>query len=215
MATVSNNTLDQAATTEVLCELLLRIVGRNTGRMGSARRHVEVLDAAVPFMTLQQRTVARRRIQALETKWGPLLSGIHEGPKIEEIQPITRVARWLSTRKVPERHLKVLHRAAIKFAEGESSMSVVMDHAFAFEFDHVLVPVGFDSFKEWMFELRIAQRLSPGVYGKGAHCDWWVDQMAFSKAKTSSYHACLEQAAELRLNRASSAKLQLPEPAAV
>lgn len=203
MSAALNKTSDEAPATKVLCELLLKIVGRNAGRMVSARRHVEVLDAAVPFMTLLQRDEARRRIQELETKWGPLLPGSKNVPATDEIQPIMRVARWLSTRKVPERHLKILYRAASKFAEGETSMTVVMDYAFAYEYDYVMVPVGFDSFKEWMIELRIARRLSKGTYVPGTLCGWWISEMSRSKDRKSAYIACLEQAEEMRYGQQS------------
>lgn len=114
------------------------------------------------------------------------------------ISPVERVGLWLSTRKAPERHLKVLLRAASKFSEGETSLSVVMDWAFALEFDYVLIPVGFDSFKEWMIELRIARRRAAGEYVPGVLCDWWVSQMIPSHDKNTPYQACLEQAAELK-----------------
>jgi hypothetical protein len=192
----SDNVQDNPA--EKLCDLLLELVGRNAGRMATARRHVEVLDEAVVFMTLSQRTEARRRISVLETKWGPLLPGTENTTESCGVPPVERVARWLSTRRVPERHLKVLHRAATKFSEGETSISVVMDHAFAYEFDYVLMSVGFDSFKEWMIELRIASCLSKGIYVPGQLCQWWVEEMVFNKAKSSAYHACLKQLEQLR-----------------
>ena len=183
---------------EELCSLLLELAGRSAGRMGSARRHVGVLDAAMPYMSKAQRGEARRRILELETKWGPMLPGVPDKQETGTIPPETRAARWLSTRKVPERHLRVLHRAAAKIAEGETSLSNIMDHAFAREIDYVLTPVGFDSFKEWLIELRIARRLAKGVYGPGLLLRWWLDQMAPSKDKGSTYQACLAAAWEMR-----------------
>ena len=53
-----------------LCDLLLQVAGRDTDRLPSARRHVAVLDAALPYMTTEQAQVARARIDGFETKWG-------------------------------------------------------------------------------------------------------------------------------------------------
>lgn len=180
---------------EALCQLLLELAGRSAGRMSTARRHAQILDAAVPHMTLPQRVEAQRRIRVLETRWGPMLPGANNEPENDEMPPETRVARWLSKRKTPVRYLKVLRRAATKVAEGETSISEIMDHAFARETDYMLTPVGFDSFKEWMIELRIAKRVATGVYGPGSLCGWWIDQMVPSNEKGSPYRACMEQAA--------------------
>ena len=183
---------------EALCDLLLEFAGRSAGRMATARRHVAVLDAAIPHMNATQRAEARRRIGRLETKWGPMLAGTPVDEETDGIAPELRVARWLSTRKAPERYLRVLYRAVDKIAEGETSLSNVMDHAFAREIDHVLTPVGFDSFKEWVVELRIARRLAKGVYGPGSLSRWWLDQMGASEDKRSTYQACLTAAWEMR-----------------
>lgn len=189
---------EPSAAMEELCGLVLELAGRSTGRMESARRHVLVLDAAVPYMTVQQRQEARRRITAIETKWGPMLPGAHDNAEFDGVPPITRVARWLSTRRTPERYLRVLYRAATRIADGVTSLSAVSDYAFARETDYVLSPVGLDSFKEWLIELRIARRASKGIYAPGALCEWWVCEMRSSKDKSSPYQACMEQAAVMQ-----------------
>jgi hypothetical protein len=183
---------------EHLSTLLLELAGRGAGRMGTARRHVTVLDAAMPYMNTVQRHEATRRIRALGTRWGPMLPHSDNEREINDIPTIMRVGRWLSTRRTPARHLDVLHRAAVKVAQGDTSISSVMDHAFAQEIDYVLSPVGCDSFKEWLIELRIAQREAKGRYVPGLLCNWWVDQMILSKDKRSAYQACLKQSEEIR-----------------
>lgn len=186
------------AVAERLCSLVLHIAGRGTGRMETARRHVHVLDAAVPYMTMSQRHEARRRIEAIETKWGPMLPKELASEVTDVLPPVSRVARWLSTRRTPVRYLRVLHRAAAKIADGETSLSAVSAHAFARETDYVLTPVGYDSFKEWLIELRIATRKTAGVYVPGPLCAWWVTAMIPNNDNSSPYQACMEQAAELR-----------------
>lgn len=194
---LSQTGADQGSQAEILCGLVLELAGRSAGRMASARRHVQVLEAAFDHMNKSQRAEARRRIDALETRWGPMLPGDQNEPENGGFPPVMRVARWLSTRKTPERLLRVLHRAASKFADGETCLSAVMDYAFARETDHVLIPVGFDSFKEWMLELRIAKRAGKGVYVPGPLSAWWVREMLPSKDKLSAYQACLKQAAQV------------------
>ena len=190
---------------EELCNLLLEIVGRNTGRMQTARRHARVLDAATPHMNVTQRAEARRRIGQLETKWGPLLAGSSEtyGHAAEncEISPETRVARWLSTRKFPERLLPVLYKAATAIWEGETSLYGAMGRAYARETDRVVQTVGYNSFSEWLVELRIAVRIDRGVYRRGALCQWWVDEMGPGKRTQAPYTACLMQALAIKMNR--------------
>ena len=188
-----------------LCGLLLEIVGKNAGRMQTARRHVRVLDAAAPHMDVAQRAEARRRIGKLETKWGPLLAGDPEmhaqAAENCEISPEERVSRWLSTRKYPERLLPVLYKAAVAIWEGESSLYGVMERAYAKETDRVVHTVGYDSFCEWLVELRIAVRTGRGVYRRGALCQWWIQGMGPGKRTNGPYIACLTQALAIKASR--------------
>lgn len=184
-----------------LCELLLRIAGRSPGRMESARHHVNVLDAALPYMSQPQALIARGRIAALETKWGPLLPGAQTDGMSGEIPPTARVGRWLSRRRTPARYLSVLRAAAVGVLAGMTSLSDLRDHAFANETDHVLYAPGLDSFKEWLIELRIARRQTKGIYVPGYLCEWWVEEMIPTKAKGTPYQACLEAALAQRHDR--------------
>ncbi len=192
-------------TSEKLCALLLEIAGKNTGRMQTARRHARVLDAATEFMNLAQRAEARGRIGALETKWGPLLPGApemyHTAAKNLEISPEQRVSRWLSTRRNPERLLYVLHRAAVAVWAGETSTTKIMDRAYANETDRVVHTVGYDSFREWLIELRIAFWVSKAGYRPGLLCQWWVEEMKPTKLNDTSYTACLTQLQQMRAYR--------------
>jgi hypothetical protein len=178
--------------------------------MATAQRHVAALGAAFPYMDKSQLQEARRRIANLETKWGPMLLPLTEGLEIGGISPETRVARWLSTRRTPERLLRVLYRAAERIADGETSLSNVSDYAFAQETDHVLIPVGSDSFKEWLVELRIAKRVSTGIYKPGSLCGWWLAQMSPASGKGSAYEASLAAATQLRGKR----RFVMPDPTA-
>lgn len=184
--------------TEMLCGLLLQLAGRSTGRMQSAKRHAEILEAAFPLMTDPQKRTARERLAAIQTKWGPMLWCDVDQEQTDEMSPVERVGRWLSTRRTPVRYLTVLRQAASKIWSGETSMSVVMDHAFAGETDYVLVPVGQTSFTEWMVELRIAKKIAKGVYAPGNLCSWWVHDM---DRKSPAYRASLEAAADARFKK--------------
>ena len=187
---------------EELCALLLEIVGRNTGRVQTARRHVRVLDAAMTHMDIAQRAEARRRIRHLETRWGPLLPGDPEmyGKASEncEILPEERVARWLSKRRFPERLLPVLRRAALAVWAGETSTTKIMDRAYANETDRVVHTVGYDSFREWLLELRIACWAGKAGHRPGSLCQWWVEEMKPTKRNDTSYAACLRRLRELK-----------------
>ena len=196
---------DPSATQDQLCALLLEIVGKNPGRMRTAQRHARVLDAAISHMNAEQRTEACRRIRALETKWGPLLPGnpatYNAATENLEILPEQRVARWLSTRKNPERLLPVLHRAAVAVWDGEISSTKIMDQAYANEVDRVVHTVGYDSFREWLLELRIASWMGKAGHRPGSLCQWWVEEMKPTKRNDTSYTACLTQLLELKANR--------------
>lgn len=181
-----------------LCDLLLQIAGRDTNRLPSVRRHVAVLDAALPHMSRAQAELARKRIKAFETKWGPLLPGSRVMAENDVVPPQARVAQWLSMRKVPERHLVVLYRAASCVWGGETSLSKVMDHAFTGETDFVLLPVGYDSFKEWMIQLRIAMPEPQGKCRPGSLCRCWVEEMMPSSCRDTSYAACLQLRASMK-----------------
>lgn len=151
-----------AQTQEELCDLLLKVAGLGLSRMADARRHVEVLDAAIPHMTKAQAKLARQRIRKYEDKWGPLLPGDHEnqadGEKSGEETPYVEiVARWLSRRKYPERLLRVLRRAVNCMSVGETRLTRIMDFAYEEETDLVIHPVGYDSFRQWLIELRLGK----------------------------------------------------------
>lgn len=192
-------------TQDQLCALLLEIVGKNPGRMRTAQRHARVLDAAIPQMNAEQRTEARSRIRALETKWGPLLPGKPAtsggATKNLEILPEQRVARWLSTRKNPERLLPVLHRAAVAVWAGETSSTKIMDRAYANETDRVVHTVGYDSFREWLLELRIAVWIAKVGYRPGLQCRWWLEEMKPTKLNDTPYTVCLAQALAIKATR--------------
>ena len=183
MGVAGSSQLQQPEVAETLCCLMLQIVGRNTGRMQTARRHAEVLDAAAPYMTPAQRAEAKRRIRCIETKWGLLLSNSQNQPLIDAISPETRVSRWLSTRRFPNRLLYVLRRAAIKVSDGCTKLQPIMDFAYADELDMLLTPVGYDSFREWLLELRIARHEAGGNYSPGSLCEWWVTDVAVNLGK--------------------------------
>ena len=192
-------------TQDQLCVLLLEIVGKNPGRMRTAQQHTRVLYAAIPHMNAEQRTEARRRIRTLETKWGPLLPGSpttdNAAAENLEISPEQRVARWLSTRKNPERLLPLLHRAAVAVWDGEISSSRIMDQAYAKEVDRVVHGVGYDSFREWLIELRIALWVRKSGYRPGSLCRWWVEDMKPTNRNDTSYTACLTKLQELKACR--------------
>jgi hypothetical protein len=184
---------DRGSDAEQLCDLLLTLAGKNTGRMQTAIIHARVLEEAFPLMTREQQAIARARLTAIETKWGSLFWDDQISPENGGIPPETRVANWLSTRRHPERLLYVLRRAAICIDAGQTSMSRIMDYAYAKETDLVIYPVGQTSFTEWMLELRIGKRSSKGAYTSGPLCRWWVKEMVPSREKSSPYAACLKQ----------------------
>lgn len=191
-----------------LCDLLLQIVGKNTGRMQTARRHVEVLDAAIPHMPLPQRAEARRRIARLETKWGRLLAGDGEinctAAGTWETAPEKMIALWLSTRKSPERLLEIVYEAATAVSGGCTNLSQIMEHAYANEVDRVVHLVGYDSFREWLIELRVAKRDGKAVYVPGDFCSWWVENMEPTRRKDTAYAACLQMLMSMKAARFAS-----------
>ena len=203
--TVPHLTDSSGSSPEKLCALLLEIVGKNTGRLQTARRHVRVLDAAAAYMNIAQRAEARGRIRALETRWGPMLPGdpgTYDTPAENlQLSPEQRVARWLSTRKNPERLLPVLHRAAVAVWEGETSTTKIMDRAYANETDRVIHTVRYDSFREWLLELRIAFWAGKAGHRPGSLCQWWVEEMKPTKRNDTPYAACLTQLQELKNGR--------------
>lgn len=199
--------IEQNSEAEKLCALLLELAGRGPGRMATARRHAHILDAAMMHMNAVQRAEARRRIIALETKW---VRCSPENTMIRKSTAFHRKRELLagSPRGRFLRYLHVLHRAASKIANGETCLSNVMDYAFAIETDHVLSTVGFDSFVEWLTELRIARRQERRIYVPGTLCNWWVSQMS---DKGSAYHACLELSERVQpLDSATTSKLPVP-----
>jgi hypothetical protein len=187
--------------TVVLCDLILEVAGRGASRMATTRNHMRVLEAAYSAMNAAQRVVAQERMRAAETKWGRLLYADANDAENDGIPPEMRVGLWLSRRKFPVRLLLILHRAAIAFADGMTSMARVMDYAYAKEIDCVIRPVGQTGFTEWMTELRIAYRIEKGIYAPGALCDWWVTEMVPINRKGTPYRACLEAADEVRYKR--------------
>ena len=198
-----------SAETEKLCGLILEVAGRDTNRLPSVRRHVRVLDTALEYMNPVQAKVARERIKRFETKWGPQLVGkAKSGQFVEEIAPEQRVARWLSMRRVPERNLYVAHRAAVSVWNGETALGRIMDYAYASETDRVIHPVGYDSFSEMLFQLRIAVRPENSIYRPGTLCRWWVEEMEPSKAQGTAYAACLQLLQEICRNRRLVAKIE-------
>ena len=190
-----------AASVQQLCNLLLQVAGRDTNRLASVQRHARVLDAALPHMTTEQSKVARERIRRFEAKWGPVLSGSKKETETDGILPEMRVANWLSVRRTPERLLKVLHRAACSVWSGETSLLDVSEYAFAYETDRVVIPVGYDSFKEWLIQLRIARHEPGGVYRPGSLCHWWLHEMEPTARKDTSYAACLRLLVSMKKRR--------------
>ena len=182
-----------ASKVETLCALLLEVAGRDTNRIPSARRHVQALDAALPFMTKAQQELARVRIDRLQTRWGVLLPGPPECLENDCIPPEIRVIGWLSLRRNPQRLLNVLHPAACAIQSGITSLTKVADTAYAKETDNVLAIRSMDTFREWLIQLRIARHEGPNVYGPNYLCDWWVSEMDPRGPKTNAYAACLKQ----------------------
>ena len=178
---------------EKLCAILLVIAGRDTNRMPSARRHVQSLDAALPFMSKPQAEIARSRIRHLETRWGSLLKGSPEEPESGEIPPEERLAKWLSLRRYPERYLSILHLAAVAIWNGERSLTWIQDRSYVGQSDCLMAFVGLTTFSEWLIQLRIGRRDGQGGYVPGAHCRWWVKDMSPAGGKDSAYAGCLKR----------------------
>ena len=181
-----------------LADLLLQLAGRATGRMLSARRHVTILTEAYPLLDDGRKMIARRRVENLEARWGPLrdpagLLGNESAPTglAAAISPVMRVAQWLSKRSLPHRHLRILHRAATYFWSGQTSMTEALWFGFEFEMEDGVRQVGLSSFTEWMAEHRIARRTGERSYGPGELCEWWANEMVPTRAQDSSYAACL------------------------
>ena len=97
--------------------------------------------------------------------------------------------------------MPLLHKAAVAIWEGETSLTPVMERAYAKEIDRVVHTVGYDSFREWLLELRIAFRTSRAVYRPGSLCGWWVKEMVPTRRTDTSYAACLSQALELKASK--------------
>lgn len=186
-----------------LCDLLLQVAGRDTNRLPSVRRHAGVLAAAMPYMTTGQADVARQRIRRFETKWGLVLPGIQEETDIATVSAELRVAEWLSMRRSPEALLQIVRRAASAIWTGVDSLLDVQEYAYAEVIGRTPAPTGYDSFKEWMIQLRIAEFRHGGAFHPGNLCHWWVDQMAPSKSPDSAYSLCLTELELLKTKRRS------------
>jgi hypothetical protein len=192
-ASVPPTAAEDDAAIAKLGQLLLTIAGRDTNRLPSVVRHVTVLDAAIPYLSIEQAAEARRRIGALEDRWGRLLAGSDSEPENGGMSPEMRIDRWLSQRRYHERHLGILHHAAVAVWGGETSLSRIRDRAFRYQFDNVMRLPSLDAIKEWMIQLRIARREREGVYLPGSLCNWWVHDMNPEAGKGSAYAACLKR----------------------
>ena len=84
---------------------------------------------------------------------------------------------------------------------GETSNTKIMDLAYANEIDRVVHTVGYDSFREWLLELRIALWVGKAGYRPGSLCQWWVEEMKPTKRNDTSYTACLTKLQELKASR--------------
>lgn len=184
-----------------LCELLLQVAGRDTNRLPSVRRHAAVLAAAIPYMSKGQADVARQRIRRFETKWGSVLPGSLEEADIATISAELRVVEWLSMRRNPEALLQIVHRAAFAIWTGIRSLLDVQEYAYADVIGRAMPPRTYDSFKEWMIQLRIAEFRHGGGFRPGILCHWWVEQMAPSKSPDSAYSHCLTELELLKTKR--------------
>lgn len=187
-----------------LGDLLLELAGKSSGRMLTAKRHVGILEEALPLLDKGQQIVARRRIRSLEQRWGILGNNGVSPPGAAgtdgipvPISPELRTARWLSKRRNWSRYIRILHRAAVYFQHGGTCLSDAQSHAYALELDSVIPDVGLSSFTEWMMELRIAERSAARTYRSGELCEWWVNEMAPTKSEQGSYGLCISLATEL------------------
>ena len=182
---------------ENVCDLLLEVAGRDTNRLVTVKRHVNVLDAAIPYMSPAQAKIARDRIRRFQTKWGRVLPGTENEPEIDVIPPKIRIVNWLSVRRLPERHLHVLYMAATCVWTGETSLTRICDYAYSKQIELRIRQVGYDSFREWMLQLRIAAPETSGVYRPGSLCQWWIENMDPAD-KHGGYRACLRLLDEVR-----------------
>lgn len=167
----------------MLCDMLLDLACQSYSRIAQARRIAQVLNDAMPHMNKAQEKIARGRVRELETRWGPMLYGAsspdHATQKIsQEISPEYQIALWLVRRKTPDRMLRVIARAVNFIGEEPRRLTEVMDYAFQLETDHVLIPVGYQTFKEWMIELRVGtpSRVQGRVwYSRGEWFSVWEE----------------------------------------
>lgn len=148
--------------------------------------------------------MARRRIRGLETKWGPALRGSEETPEFTTISPELWVAKWLAVRRNPEALLEVVQRAAAAILNGSNSLLDVKEYAYAETRGRTLPATSYDTFKEWMIQLRIAEFRHGGAFCPGSLCNWWVDRMVPLKSQGSSYSDCLAALSTLRTHRADT-----------
>lgn len=198
----------QASDAEKVCDLILQIAGRDTNRLPSVRRHVSVLQGAMAYMSKHQAEVARARIERFSDKWGHDALGIENAPANEELEPEMRVAVWLAMRRNPERLLMIPYRAAVAIWDGKTRLSDIMNYAYARELDMLIHMVGYDSFREMLFQLRIAVRTDEGDYRPGSLCQWWVKEMTPTGRPDSSWAACLKLAEELKLSKTRRCSLR-------
>jgi hypothetical protein len=174
-----------------LCDLLLQVAGRDTSRLPSVRRHATVLAAALPFMNKAQAEVARQRIYRFETKWGSVLPGCSKEAEFTAERAELLVANWLTMRRRPEALLRVMHRAASNIWDGATKLLDIGEYAYATETDRIFFPPSYDSFREWMIQLRIAEFRHGGSFSPGILCRWWVEQMEPTNRDDTSYAACM------------------------
>ena len=189
-------TPDTKKAQHLLCSLLLDVVCKDSNRLSYIRRHVRVARAALPFMTKPQAEIAEARIEKLVLKWGEVVFDGYIEPEIGEFARETRVVDFLAQRRFPEAHLTILHRAAQAVWEGETSLHQVMAACLPAHPRAYLHLPQYDSFREWLILMRIAQPDGPGINRPGALCQWWVEHMAPSKVKGSGYRRCLKMLTE-------------------
>jgi len=189
---ISSEAPDRADAVRDLCQMLLEIAGRDTNRLPSVIRHVRILESAIRYMAPAQKDEAIARIDRLQTKWGCLLPEAEKEAETSAIPPEMRIAGWLAKRRQPERLLRIMHLSAKAILEGETMLSIIMDRGYQFEDDGIMRWVGYDSFKEWLLQTRVAGREAKGIYRPGPLCRWWADEMTPSRDRNSAYAACLK-----------------------